>query len=90
MACNYAFLNKAYFSLLLAGLLVFAVSSAAFFAMRILFFPFLALAFVLVLAGIICKILVWYNVYSEVVTKEDFKRVTASGNIFRKHLKRKN
>ena len=80
MISSYNFLNR-----LVAGLLLLAASAAAFLSLPSgIAFAILSASFILILAGILCKILVWYNVYSEVVTKEEFKKATASGSIFQK------
>ena len=84
MIGNYSALNRLYFALLLSGLIVLAIAIASVFAMPVFSFALLSAAAVLIMLGIICKVLVWYNVYSEVVTKEDFKKATASGSIFQK------
>ncbi|HIH21322.1 MAG TPA: hypothetical protein HA222_01510 [Candidatus Diapherotrites archaeon] len=83
MISSYNFLNRLYFSMLVAGLLLLAASAAAFLSLPSgIAFAILAASFILILAGILCKILVWYNVYSEVVTKEEFKKATAHGSVF--------
>ena len=86
MLGSYNFLNKAYFSLLTLGLGMLAVSAGVLLALRNaeLFFATLTTAFILILAGIVSKILVWYNVYSEVVTKQEFKKATTGGSVFQK------
>lgn len=87
MIGSYSTLNKCYFALLLSGLLVLAITAAAFVAMPSLSFALLSAACVLAMLGILCKVLVWYNVYSEVVTKPAFKKATASGSIFQEKPK---
>lgn len=85
MLANYSFLNKAYFALLVSGLMIAVLSGIVFLASRHEEIVFLtAFGIVLMLAGIACKVLVWYNVYSEVVTKEEFKKATMSGSVFQK------
>jgi hypothetical protein len=88
MISNYSFLNKAYFALLVSGLLIAVFSAIASVLLQSpQLFSFTALGIALMLAGIICKILVWYNVYSEIVTKESFKKATMSGSVFQKKKK---
>jgi len=89
MIGSYPLLNKAYFVLLMLGLGMLAISAAALLALKSaeLFFATLSNALILILAGIVSKILVWYNVYSEVVTKEEFKKATTSGSVFKKKQK---
>jgi len=87
MIGNYSALNRLYFAFLLSGLIVLAIAAASFFAMPAISFILLSTASVLVMLGILFKVLVWYNVYSEVVTKEEFKKATASGSIFQKGSK---
>lgn len=82
---RYSVLNKAYVFFLGLALFVLALSAILKFAYSSPNYKlFLSLAAIFALIGIASKILIWYSVYSEAVTKEELKEATANYILFKK------
>ncbi|MFH0714790.1 MAG: hypothetical protein V1847_03975 [Candidatus Diapherotrites archaeon] len=87
---NYPVLNKIYVAGLgIAGLFLFASFALKFIYDSPAYKHTLTATFFFVFIALVAKILVWYSVYSDTVTREQHKHATAFKNLPKKIGKRK-
>ncbi len=87
---EYPALNRAYVVCLgIAGLLLFATAALKFIYNAPEYKHSLTLMFFFVFIALTAKILVWYSVYSDTVTREEHKKATAFKSLPKKMGKRK-